>query len=254
MSYSTEVLADSPLGYWRLGETGSTAEDSSAQNNDLTFPASGISKNVSSLLNSDQLNGAATFINTTANGSISRTGWAAASLETWVRINSSGTTSSRPFFSILDASSTFSLNFGIRNNPRVFYVQRAATIRTADGLSVPLASSFHLILTFERIGTNDYWNIYINGSLAWSFINNTAAAITDWASIRVGAGGSSTTVTLDEVAVYGDVLPESRILAHYEAGIDTGVAIPSEGLVHWSSRTNATTPTEGLIRWPRLDS
>lgn len=36
MSYSTEVLADSPIGYWRLEETSGTTAADSAGTNDLT--------------------------------------------------------------------------------------------------------------------------------------------------------------------------------------------------------------------------
>lgn len=264
MAYPTAVLADNPFGYWRLGETGSTAEDSSSQNNDLTFPASGISKNVGSLLNADPANGAATFINTTANGSIARTGWTTASLEAWVNIASSATTSSRPIVSIFDASSGFSLNFGIRNDPRAFYVQRGGSILVVPGVAVPIASTFHFALTLERIGSNDFWTLYLNGTLAWSFANNTATAITDWSSIRIGAGGSSTTVTLDEVAVFPTVLSASRIQTHYEIGSATlpvntvapaltGTARVGETLLTTDGTWTGSTPTYARA-WERSEN
>src|SRR5205085_6406060 len=46
-SYSDMVTGDNPWGYWRLEEAGSPAADSSANGNDLSYSAAGISAGAS---------------------------------------------------------------------------------------------------------------------------------------------------------------------------------------------------------------
>lgn len=215
--YRAIILADSPYGYWRLGETsGTTAGDLGSGANPGTY--------VSCTL------GAASLIaNNAGNLSVSGNGTSSQitvgavatlyglnrnfSIEAWIKPASiSGT------YGIWSSG----LNgFCFRQNGSGIEILKdySVSIRII-ATALVVGNIYHTLITVDSSGN---YIFYLNGA---SFATGTFSTTFSGGYVRIGADGSnSTTVenflggSLDEVAVYNNVLSPSRVLAHYNAGI-----------------------------------
>ena len=81
----------------------------------------------------------------------------------------------------------------------------------------------HVVMT--RTSSSGEMRLYVDGA-AVTTATSTTAALTDTASLVLGAGKSppneKLTGTLDDVALYTTALPAATVLDHYEAGRGTG--------------------------------
>lgn len=221
MSYSSEVLADSPVAYWRLGDgSGTTAADSSGNSRPTTWDAA--PTYVSGLLVGDS-NGA---VNPNSHfASLADAAWmhdSALTVEAWVnyttvvasagivdKYGGGGVGQSR--FLFYTPSSKFT--FLIRDNVGDKSASSSATISTGT--------------TYHVVGTCDGTNVklYVNGSLISTVACGPLA--TGTAAMLIGKTGFNSAFTngvIDEVAIYGTALSATRIAAHYTAGTTSGSA------------------------------
>lgn len=217
--YDDEVLADTPLVYYRLGETsGSTAADSSGNGRDATYDfASGEVIPVAGLLATD-VDGAVQAPDTTSNvfrfdaGSAFVTGLTAATLEGWY-LGGSGHNGRI----IADDSSSDSLfeilaedlhHYGLRLN----YGNAAGDSWGSFDVPAALANDgapHHLALTWD-------------GTTVTAYLDGTAVgtgALTGTLDFRYVYGNAvRDTMVVDEVALYGAALSPERVAARYAAG------------------------------------
>jgi hypothetical protein len=241
-NYSTVVLADTPLLYWRLDETGvantQTFTDSSGNSRPATyFDTAG---------NAAKFEGQPGVIKD-SNRSL-RTGtnsvpyrvenfWTGnKTFEGWYNRDSNGTilemfwgggnSNSAPFmyaggqFGV----ATDTVNFSPNGN--------SGGICTWLSALPALHTNFHIVLTFNdtskgtRTSANN-WNSGDNVFRIGCWLN---ATLQFWWNGLV-----------DEVAIYNGILSSAQILAHYNAGANSGVATDSNSRIYTANRTQTET-------------
>lgn len=215
MSYSAEVLADSPLVYWRLGEaSGTSAADASGNGRTGTYSGT-YTQGVTGLLTGDSN----TAVTLGANGLVTvadTTDLSAFTAEAWIKTT--------------DTGGAFISRTGSPTTNRVFYLEtsgnvaRAIIFKTNSTLTsvtgtttITDNAAHHVAMTYD--GTT--LRLYVNGveegtpSTAVSGTLNTADA-------PLVLGGRGTTHefdgTIDEAAYYTTALSGARIAAHNTAG------------------------------------
>ena len=234
MSYSSEVLADSPLVYLRLGESsGTSAVDSSG--NALNGTYSNVALGVAGALSGDA-NTAANFVRTNSGyislGASPSLNLTQLTYEAWLRPASMpgrgfGTDS---FYSIMgkgDGATTEQCILRIDNEdsgPKIHFGSWAGSMSKAnyDVSGWTLNEWHHVVATVA----SNVWKIYVDGVQVASETRSANASSEAGAFIIGGAiPGSGNPVArffdgrIDEVAVYSGALSAGRVLAHYNAGI-----------------------------------
>ena len=217
MSYSSEVLADSPLAYWRLGETsGTTAADSSGNNHGGTY-AGGPTLGVAGLLTGDsdpacQFDGSNDIvtINTAAWMNVSST----ISVEAWIR---STTGSAGRCIIDRDAGASprwwsFRLNAG-----KLEFLKLAGgtTLATSPGYYAD-GKVHHVAATYDEANIRLYAD-GVNVITVPATGTMTAASTHIW----IGQNGANLNFfngVIDEAAYYAGALSPARITAPYIAG------------------------------------
>lgn len=226
MTYSSEVLADSPLLYWRLGDaSGTTAADASGNGRTGTYngtPTLGATSLLATDSNTavqfdgtnDYVNRAASLMSASAQGSF----------EFWVKASTPGvdavimqaTGGSAGSFTDVRASATVAGNIEVVVNPSG---SGSVVLSFAGALD---NAPHHIVITYND--STDNVRAYLDGSLADSDIHSVASSVLNISSVGVGATASGSTFfagVLDEVAIYSSELSSTRVSAHYLAGAGT---------------------------------
>lgn len=221
MTYSAEVLADTPLAYWKLGEaSGTTATDSSGNANDGTYTGSP-TLGATGMLTGDP-DTAVTFDGSTQYMSAPLAAFAANALitvEAWAKWTSTSTNSTivcsdtavagHKGFALFIGNAAGKVSFGSYGSS--FATTSAATFN--DG------NRHHLVGTYD--GTQ--FRLYVDETLA---AGPTTASLPTGASVVYVAERGNNTLrfagTVEKVAVYSGVLSTTRITAHYNAGTSSG--------------------------------
>jgi hypothetical protein len=220
-TYQSLVLADNPLGYWRLGEAGGlTANDSSGhgwQGQYKGWPTYSRTGALTANPNTSiYVNGNNSGL--TAPDRNDFVGTAPFSIEAWVRPTNLGTASDYKTLIRKYGGSGYWLWF---NSSYGFGFERSSTTGTTKIMVGPTAVGVwqHVVATFD--GTTV--RMYVNGVLRSSAgsglqISDNAAPV----EIGVYSGLTNYSVTgdLDEVAIYGTALPAARVTAHYQKGVN----------------------------------
>jgi len=224
-AYETAILADSPVGYWKLDETaGTTAVDEISANN-LTY-ANGYTLNQTSLINS----GVSVAFDGGAS-SRARLSPAPAALiilgdltmEAWVKLDA--LTSDFQYIMgnigiVSDASDTtnwtYSLGVTSTGQLRVFWETAVGTnVEVISGFTLELATTYHVAVV--RNSTNKTVTFYING-LEYdtrSYTSNPTSGTSTFFIIGCDEDGPlGWDGNIDEVAVYNKILTDVEIAAH----------------------------------------
>ena len=221
--YSSAVIADSSVSYWRLSESsGATAIDNQGMNHGsyINDPALGSA----GLLASDPTNtaiitdGVNDHVMVDSSSSLQLS--SAITLEAWIKPASIPAAGS--FASIVTKPESYTLQF---NGPQLEFtiIQNGVRRRVqAPANAVVVGQKYHIVGTYD--GTTQ--KLYINGVLANS-VPRTGAITTNNENLFMSVWSDSEpeyySGTLDDVAIYGSALSETRIISHYDVGmgIDT---------------------------------
>jgi len=244
--YAAAVIADDPVGYWRLGEaSGPTALDSWGTNNGNyfgteTFGLSGALARDANMSVDFAGNGGSLVrvpYNPGFNGGLDPNGsW---TVELWVRpdldaategglfavpVASVDLTQNRSGYFFLEQPDGWQLRLGNGSGYLSGWNGAAGSV----GGVAQANTWYHLVGQYDGAAGNGY--VYINGvqvkSAAVVGLANNAAA-----TFNIGDRGDGAPFAgrVDEVAVYSGVLSASRIAAHYYAGQPPQLALTRTG-------------------------
>lgn len=210
MTYASEVLADSPLLYWRLGEaSGSTAADASGHSKTGTYNGSP-TRGVASLIATDLGNTAVQFNGSDdcSFGGALMTNSAGATLELWFK-----TTATTAVASLYEAGVC---NMTIYGDGHASVLPTSKTTLTLGPTNKNDGNIHHAVLTYSTATATVV--LYIDGTLAASasitgaggFYASAARAFRSQAAVTTAGTG-------DEFAVYTTALSGTRVAAHAAA-------------------------------------
>lgn len=220
MAYADEVLADSPKGYWKLGDTsGTTAVDSSGNSHDGTYGA-GVEINQAGGVNGTdkciRLTQTSTdYVSVADHADFDPT--TAVSIEAWVY--SMGANGNQRIVQKTTDD----------NGPRIYWnggslVGRLRISGTNREVSYAVDLNdwawHHVVLTWADSGTVKLWldkvKVVESGSTYTGTLDANTASI-EWGRKASGdATGDHWNGYMDEVAWYNTELSSTRIAAHYD--------------------------------------
>lgn len=213
LSYSQVVLADSPAGYWRLGDANpTTAADSSGNGRDGTYAAGVLTGQTGPLIN--ELAGAALFDGVTGGVSVpDANGLDLAdtlTVEAWIKATAAGASGT-----VVDKGANAYL-LSLASGAPAVGKSGASTIATATVTLNDLAWH-HVVWTKSGATTVIYVDsVNRTGAVTDATLADTALAL---GIGRLSGGASPLKAYLDEVAVYPTALTAARVLAHFNAGL-----------------------------------
>ena len=222
MAYSDEVLADSPLAYWRLGESsGTTIGDSSGNTRDGTY-AGTYTLGATGLLGGDS----DTAVSATSGvGSVTAASWmnvsGAVSLECWFKTTTSGVLGliGRTNAGTWGESDTNTARIYLNNGTLVFQVFSSSW---TPAFTLQTTTTYHEGIRHHVVGTWDGSTavLYVDGASVVSTSASFTMASSSSLPFYLGkmAGFFSYAGTLDEVAYYSTALSSTRVGAHFSAG------------------------------------
>lgn len=232
MTYASEVLADSPLIHWRLGEaSGTTAADASGGGHTGTYTGSP-TVGVTGLLVGDS-DKAAQFHSASDDAlasaaTVGPTTLTRFSIEAVVKITAN----------LVGGSVLFALCDPTGSDPGFIELDYNTTLTVffqgSSGVHVA-AHSFNFGQTYHVVGTFDgaSLRLYLDGALV-----ATTVAVDAGAPIAIpfcfiagnfGGGGYATDGVVDECAFYGTALNGTRVAAHHAASIGAPPPPPPSG-------------------------
>ncbi|MCU0273776.1 MAG: fibronectin type III domain-containing protein, partial [Acidimicrobiales bacterium] len=215
VDHRTAVLADGPVGYWRLGEaSGTTATNA--------IPAGAIGTYTRATLGApggiaDSTDTAASFSGATS-GAVMTTNPTSLQLtegtiEAWVRTTNPGT----DYRGIVVKQQAYGLF--VRNGNLVTHSWGGTAGVRDTGIPIADGRWHHVAMTF-RSGVTNGTVVYLDGR---PVLTTTITVAGQTQRLVIGAGSTglaqSLNGTIDEVAVYPTVLSPQRIAAHHRAGI-----------------------------------
>lgn len=223
-AYASAVLTDSPLGYWRLGESsGATAVDSSGRGNDGTFNGAVTLGSTGAIADGD------TSISLTSSAGYVDAGNPAdldisddtLTIEAW--INPSAVQTAPIAGKSKSGQNDYTL-WVVNNRAHFNLYNGSGEVYPFNGtIQMPVGQWSHVVGTYD--GTTA--RIYVNGVLdsQKAFSGNISG--NDALNFEIGRrtnGGNQFRGGIDEVALYGDALSADRVLAHFEAASEAGGA------------------------------
>jgi hypothetical protein len=203
MSYTSEVLADSPRAYLKLDDTSGTPANSGSAtltNWTLTNLTYGVTGKFSQAI--QQSSGTMIFRDgSTYNAS------AAWSLEFWFKYSGSGSTRTLVYGKQSGGVATF--NIQVTSDGRV-----GTTMGSNSDYSTTTYNDgawHHLVFTCPTSGS---WKTYIDGVQKNTGSQSAINSVVEW---QFGYPSDGGTIAYDMVATYGSTLASGRVTAHYTA-------------------------------------
>lgn len=237
MSYVSEVAADSPLAFYRLGDASGNAADSSGNGRSAssnggtkTYGASGLLLGAS--------NGCVDF-GATGYFEVASAAWMNVSnitVEAIIRPTAVGGGTQRTFLSRRGSSAAVAdTTFGFRVDSAgkiSFYVSAGGTTSGLAGATVLTANTaYHVAAVYDGSAVSVYVNGVLDGSAPRTGALNAPAFPIRIGRAQFSDGGFAGKV--DEVALYGTALSGTRIAAHFAAmsTAELAAALTSTGSV-----------------------
>jgi RHS repeat-associated protein len=217
-TYTANVSADRPVGYWRLGEPSGQATDSSGNAHPTTV-ANAITYGVAGAIAGDSdtamgFNGTSSYLSIPYTASLAPS--TAVSLEIWMK------TGANPgvIAVLLDTE-----NSACSKGAKLNFDSTGHAQFQIDPLLVLTSGVLGLNAWHHVVGTYDgtYQRLYVDGSLVAGPTPATYVA-NDGGNITIGALTNVTTNfwngSLDEPAIYNYALSPARVMAHFMAASD----------------------------------
>lgn len=225
-AYDVEVLADAPLAYYRLNDTGAVAADSSGNARDLTFPGS-----------STVVKGAAGLLDTSAdtamdfpgsgNGYLSRAnatfldGLTEFTAEAWFKfdqVNNDRVIVARTNWESTTADVTRAFHMLVKNGVFTISVTGGGGGVEYGGGAVVAGTRYHAVMVYAGGRLKGYLNNakVIDIAAAYGAMRANSSPLTVGSANPLTWGLADGVI--DEVALYGVALSETRIDYHYQAG------------------------------------
>lgn len=232
-SYSAEVLADSPIAYWRLGDaSGPTAADSASGGANPGTYNGGFTLGQGGAPQSDPdtaalFNGSTGYVEVPFAAALNP---ASFSVECWAYVTG-GAGGFRAVVSARDIVATNTRGFILYAsdvNKWEFWIGTGTAAWTGlVGPAVVLNSWNHLVGTYDGTSSRFYVNgVLVAGPTASAFVANAARPLRIAAGQNEGAANFFVPGTEDEVAVYNTVLSLTRIQAHYTTAVFPVAPVP----------------------------
>jgi hypothetical protein len=230
--YSSAVLADSPVAYWRLGESsGTNAADASGAGRAGTYvgtPSFGLQGALSGDANTSVgLNGSSQYVEVPYSSALNPSQF---TVEAWAYVTG-GSGTYRAIVSNRDYSAGntrgFILYAASDDTWRFWLGSGTDTWAQLFGPTLSLNTWTHLVGTFDGTTARMYVNGTLVGATAYSYAANAARPL------RIAAGANERGSDylfpgrVDEVAVYQSALSASRVQAHTTAGGSGSGTTPS---------------------------
>jgi hypothetical protein len=281
--YREDVMADTPVGYWRLGEaTGTTAADETASNdpgtylNAITLGAPGaIVGDANTAPSFDGVDDEVSMGNP-ASG-ILNFGTSSFTVEAWVKptLKGSQLTTDQPLVAKQPSTTgkpawelTFTTDSGFVGRVKAKLTDTSGVpMKAYSGVRIDDGKWHHVVATFDRAnGITVYVDgvgTFTAGATPGDVSNNTALLIGQEGRMYPFFKGQ-----IDEVALYKGLLPSARVKSHYENGAATQAIAPvstappmiggtakkgyllSAALGTWTG----TQPISYAYQWQRCDS
>lgn len=215
-AYDTAVLADSPLAYWPLDDTGTTAADATGNGHTLTL-ASGVTTGTPSLLPGDTET-AMTWTNAvTSESTVASPGAFAVAtpcIEFWVSITTMAAAGNNVH--IVRAGEFPGGGFGAGYQGGTGWL--LTTYAHADNTFSILPTTDTVYYTVISLDGSGNAKLYINSVLSQTLAGVGITAFSDTATIGGQASDSEKLKgVLQKVAVYSTPLSQARITAHWQA-------------------------------------
>ena len=220
MTYTSEVLADSPVAYWRLGEaSGTTAVDETGSHNGTyvgspTLGATGLLAGDTDT--SVTFNGTSQYVDIPAAGAF--TVGQPFTLEALVEVAADST--DRGIIGNGYSNTGYHLRILANNRLRMILFQDGTAYTFSDSTTVLSAGVHHLVGTWDGAGVP---KVYVDGvDVSGARVAaGTIASIASGYNLRVGhlpgaPGGWNR--RLDEAAIYDRALTATEVQAHYDVG------------------------------------
>jgi hypothetical protein len=226
--YSATILADSPLGYWRLGEPdpGMPAADATPNGNNGTY-LGGVALGQAGAILGDTdtaaaFDGSSAFVDipSTSGGTFDLN--ANFSLEAWVINNGQDPTIHLGRILSNGGIGLQGYGWGILPNDSVRFTTWGILDFDSSQTVVPRDGAWHYVaLTFDDTATA---NFYLDGQLTETKVDSQARlARSSNFHLIIGDTGPGTGLqeyyngSIDEVAIYSYVLTADQIAAHFQA-------------------------------------
>lgn len=219
-AYHSLILSDSPVGYWRLGETsGTIAVDQIGAAHNGTYigaPLLGVPGLIAGDANTAVTFGPDARYMTVPNTTTIRLN-SNFSLEVWFK-----TTASTQNVNLIGSfESLFNTGHGIFMTNSTLRVGFDGGANATGSLpQIHDGNRHHVVATYTGNAPNIQPRIYLDGTLV--FIDTANKTITDNNTIFIAANANLSGFfdgTIDEAAIYNGVLTPTQVLNHYNAGI-----------------------------------
>jgi hypothetical protein len=239
--YRDTVLADSPLSYWRLDETGGTTASDLMHTHNGTYNASPSLSQPGALVDDPDpavsLNGSTQSVTVPYAAALNPPQFSA---EVWAKPTGGAGT----YRGVL-ASRTYPNGWVIyagSNNTWQFWIDNGTKMSILHGSPITLNTWTHLVGTFD--GTTA--RFYVNGVLVAS---STISSYSPQTSLALVIGQSEVGTSyffpgsVDEPAIYAVPLSASQVQNHYLVGSSSVTATPTDTAISGSSATPTSTAT-----------
>jgi len=210
MTYSTEVLADSPYAYWKLNEpSGTTATDSSGNGRNLTYIGTyTLNQTGLGTLGKAVVMGANSYISGNLTGTPFNASW---TFEAWYQPTNWTAGSPRGIFEY-GSESVWALRHSDVSIAEGVWQLQQGPIRSSCPATAVNNTVQHVVVTYD--GTNS--KMYRNGSLIQTSAVSPYAAGNQTLKLNYNNTASRATYgILQHVSIYTSALSAGRVSAHY---------------------------------------
>ena len=243
-TYRQEVLADNPRAYWRLGETSGTTANDEVGTNNGTYTNGVLLGQPGALVNDSNTaaawDGVNDYVLIPDSSSLDAT--TAVSVEAWIKRTKAGVWQVVVGKPGNGASrlENYAIWFNTSNQVVAYFGNGTSYVSVAAAMDT---NWHHVVATYD----NATAKLFVDGAIATSS-SSTIQLTPNALPLSLGRSNTGSYLfggTVDEVAVYGTALSESRIRTHYEVGraVDNSAPVVTLDSPAHATATADSTPT-----------